>query len=139
MKKKELFSKKDIKDWEDFTKNLESVADKDQLVTTLKSEKEIKKLDLHGFSLEEANREVKKFIINSYKEGYKKLIVITGKGKRSKIYEDPYTSHEMGVLKNSIPYFIMKDSELVSIVNNLSKAGISDGGDGAIYINLKKL
>ena len=139
MKKKEFFSKKDIKDWEDFTKNLESVADKDQLVTTKKSVNEIKKLDLHGFSLEEANREVKKFIINSYKEGYKKLIVITGKGKRSKIYEDPYTSQEMGVLKNSIPDFIMKDSELASVVNNLSKADINDGGDGAIYINLKKL
>ena len=71
--------------------------------------------------------------------GFKKLIVITGKGKGSKIYGDPYISEKMGVLKNSVPDFIMQDFDLKNIISSLSKAKISDGGDGAIYVNLKKL
>ena len=139
MKKKDLFKKKNIQDWESFTKNLDTLPDKDAFLLQQNNPNKIKKLDLHGFSLDEANQEVKKFIINSHKSGCNKLIIITGKGTRSKNYQNPYTSNEMGVLKNSIPEFITKDSDLASIVNNLSKAEVSDGGDGAIYVDLKKL
>jgi len=139
VKKKDLFSQKNKKDWDDFTRKLEHVTDKEDSFSNQKNINRVKKLDLHGCSLEEANREVKKFIINSYRNGINKLIIITGKGKRSKIYDDPYVSETMGVLKNSVPDFIMKDFDLKNIVTGLSKAKIRDGGDGAIYVNLKKI
>ena len=139
MKKKKPVTKKDKEDWTKFTENLGTVYDKDSSFHDTEKNNKIKKLDLHGFSLDEANKEVKNFIINSYQKGYRKLTVITGKGKRSKIYSDPYISNQMGVLKNSIPEFILNDSELSTLVNDLKKAEIKDGGEGAIYINLKKL
>ena len=139
MKKKDLFSKKNKKDWEEFTRKLEHITDKEDSLSNQKNINHVKKLDLHGYSLDDANKEVKKFIINSYRNGFKKLIIITGKGKGSKIYDDPYISEKMGVLKNSVPDFIMQDFDLKNIISSLSKAKISDGGDGAIYVNLKKL
>ena len=130
-------SDKDLKDWKDFLSNKESLPDKDQSFT--KKEK-IKKytFDLHGFSLEDANKKIEDLINKSYEIGVRKLVVITGKGLHSENEKDPYVSKEFGKLKYSVPDYIRKKSELMSKINNIEDADIEDGGSGALYINLKK-
>tara|TARA_B100000035_G_scaffold78180_1_gene65289 strand:- start:654 stop:1067 length:414 start_codon:yes stop_codon:yes gene_type:complete len=130
-------SDKDLKDWKDFLSNKESLPDKDQSFT--KKEK-IKKytFDLHGFSLEDANKKIEDLINKSYEIGVRKLVVITGKGLHSENEKDPYVSKEFGKLKYSVPDYVRKKSELMSKINNIEDADIEDGGSGAFYINLKK-
>ena len=99
----------------------------------------IKKLDLHGFSLIEANKKVKKFIIESFDNGYKKLLIVTGKGLRSKVHKNPYLSEQMNVLKHSVPEFIQNDEDLFEKISRMSTADLKDGGEGAFYIFLKKV
>ena len=97
----------------------------------------VPKLDLHGFSLIEANKKVKKFIIESFYNGYRKLLIITGKGSRSKSYDNPYFSEKLSVLKYSVPEYIKRDENLNSKISKISKANLDDRGEGAIYIFLK--
>ena len=123
MKKKYTVSKKDKKDWNAFIKQKKRVYDKDiNLSDNSLATNEVRKLDLHGFSLNDANTEAKKFIIKSYNSGYKKLIIITGKGSRSKTSDNPYVSRQMGILKNSIPEYISNDADLSNIIKNITKA-----------------
>ena len=113
MNKKKYPTKKDKKDWSDFTNNLKNIEDKDIYVNNKNTIPRItKKLDLHGCILSEANTKVKNFINKPYEENHKKLLIITGKGSRSKVYKDPYRSNEMNILKNSIPDFIKNDKSL---------------------------
>ena len=135
MKKKNPSISKDKKDWLSFTEKLENVYDKDSIF--LPQKKEIKRLDLHGFTLDQANKMVKKFIIESFEDGYKKLLIITGKGSRSKVYSNPYLSEQMNVLKNSVPAFIKNDRDMLEKIKSISKADTRDGGDGAFYVFLK--
>jgi len=140
VKKKKLSTSKDKEDWLVFTEKLENIYDKDSDFLKQKSAvNKIRKLDLHGFSLDQANKMVKKFIIKSFEDGYKKLLVITGKGLRSKIYKNPYLSEQMSVLKNSVPEFIKNDKDLLNIISRISKADLKDGGEGAFYIFLKRI
>jgi DNA-nicking Smr family endonuclease len=136
VKKKFFASARDAQDWLNFTKNLENVYDKE--TNFYQTNAKIKKLDLHGFSLDEANKKAEKFIIESYKYGYKKILIITGKGSRSKVYDDPYRSEKMSVLKYSVPEYIKNQDNLSKKIKSITKADINDGGDGAIYVNLKQ-
>jgi len=138
VKKNNKVSFKDKKDWSDFVKKMETVVDKDQLYSEKNINKNItQKLDLHGFSLDEANQITKKFITNSYDEGYSKLLLILGKGSRSKVYQDPYRSKDMNILKNSVPEYIKNNIELSDKILRIAEAEIKDGGEGAINIFLK--
>ena len=85
----------------------------------------------------EANKIVKKFIIESFNNGYKKLLVVTGKGLRSKSYNNPYVSEKLNVLRYSVPEFIKNDENLNNKISRIAQADIKDGGEGAIYIFLK--
>ena len=98
----------------------------------------IRKLDLHGLSLNEANKIVKKFVIQSFEERYRKLLIITGKGLRSQIHKNPYLSERMNVLKHSVPEFIKNDEDLLEKISSISTADLKDGGEGAFYIFLRK-
>ena len=138
MKKKYVAPSKDKKDWIDFTKKMDNIhVKKEDLAEQNIEMNRIKKLDLHGFSLIEANKKVKKFIIESFDNGYKKLLIVTGKGLRSKSYDNPYVSEKLSVLKYSVPEFIKNDENLNNKISRISKAEIKDGGEGAIYIFLK--
>ena len=139
MKKKYSATFKDKADWFAFTKNLGDVHDKDAnfVEQNIKSTK-LQKLDLHGCSLSKANKLVKKFILKSFEKGYKKLLIITGKGLRSKVHKNPYLSEQMNVLKYSVPDFIKKNKKLMGMIYDISEAKIEDGGSGAFYVYLKK-
>ena len=138
MKKKSTVSSKDKKEWIDFTKQIGNIhpkeADFSQTNTRINK---VRKLDLHGYSISEANKIVKKFIVESFDCGYKKLLIVTGKGSRSKSYDNPYISEKLSVLRYSVPEFIRNDENLDNKINRISTADIKDGGEGAIYIFLK--
>ena len=138
MKKKYTASSKDKKDWINFTRQIDNIRPKeaDLFQENIQINK-VPKLDLHGFSLEESNKKVKKFIIEFSNRGYKKLLVITGKGLRSKSYSNPYISEKLNVLRNSVPEFIKDDEDLRNKISKVLEADIRDGGEGAIYIFLK--
>ena len=138
MKKKHFVTPKDKKDWDVFTKQMGDISPKesDLLKENIEINK-VKKLDLHGSSLIEANKIVKKFIIESFNNGYKKLLVVTGKGLRSKSYNNPYVSEKLNVLRYSVPEFIKNDENLNNKISRIVQADIKDGGEGAIYIFLK--
>ena len=130
-------SDKDKKDWENFLSSDVSLPNKD-LNIDIKKNILTKKIDLHGFSLEEANKKIEDVIKNYYGIGVKKIIVITGKGLHSNHIEDPYISKDLGILKNSVPEFIKNNKELMSLIQSIEMAKIDDGGEGAFYIYLKK-
>jgi len=140
VKKKPTISNKDKKDWNLFKDQLSisTIYDKEKEYIQ-NDNKQIKKrkLDLHGFSLDEANQKVKDFILDSFQEGVKKILIITGKGSRSSVEQDPYRSKNMNVLLNSIPEYIKNEESLRKKIVTISKAEPQDGGEGAIYLFLK--
>ena len=138
MKKKYSASSKDKKDWADFTKQVGNISVKeDDFLEENRQINKVRKLDLHGYSLDDANKVVKKFIIESFDKGYNKLLVVTGKGLRSKSYDNPYISENLSVLKNSVPEYIRNNENLNSIISKIARADQQDGGEGAINIFLK--
>jgi|TARA_B100002003_G_scaffold181182_1_gene169227 DNA-nicking Smr family endonuclease len=131
-------SDKDKKDWKNFISSKDKIPNKDLKITKDKIKiKIIKKIDLHGFSLENANKVIEEFIEQSFEEGVNKIIVITGKGLRSKNDENPYISKNLSILKYSVPEFIKSSINLMKIIKNIDEADIEDGGKGAFYIYLK--
>ena len=130
-------SDKDKKDWESFIKSSEKIPNKD-LKNQKKKSYKIRSIDLHGYSLDEANKTIEDFIYNAYIESVNKLIVVTGKGLHSENEKDPYISKDLGILKYSVPEFISNNRNLMSMINEMKDAEIEDGGAGAFYIFLKK-
>ena len=130
-------SEKDKKDWENFISSDEELPDKDFKSPNQKFFK-VKSIDLHGYTLEEANNAIEKFIHKSFREKINKLIVVTGKGLHSQNEKDPYVSKDLSILKYSVPEFIENNKSLMNIINEIKNASIEDGGSGAFYIFLKK-
>jgi len=130
-------SDKDKKDWQDFLSKKESLPIKDK-EETQKKNSEIFKFDLHGYSLEDANKKVENIIQKSYESGIKKIVLITGKGTHSQNEKDPYTSKDFGILKNSVPEYIKNNDQLMNKIYEIVDADVRDGGSGALYIYLKK-
>ena len=129
---------KDKKDWNNFTSSKDTLPNKDEAPNRVKSKKTISFIDLHGFSLDDANKTIEKFINNSHKNGIAKITVVTGKGIRSKVEENPYLSKDLSILKNSVPEFIRSNSSLRKKIKKITEASIEDGGAGAFYIYFKK-
>ena len=130
-------SDKDKKDWEKFLKNEEKIPNKDLISLKKIRHEKIKKIDLHGYSLQEANKSVESFIQKCFDNSVTKIIVITGKGLRSKNKENPYLSKDLSILKYSVPEFIENNSLLNKMIIEITDAKIDDGGSGAFYIYLK--
>ena len=130
-------SDKDKKDWQKFISSKEKVFDKDFKSKTRISLK-VRSIDLHGFTLEQANIAIQKFILKSFEESVNKLIVVTGKGIHSDVEKDPYVSKDLSILKYSVPDFISNNQNLMKVINDIQDATIEDGGSGAFYIYLKR-
>jgi DNA-nicking Smr family endonuclease len=133
----ENISEKDKKDWENFLSKNEKLPNKDN-----KIEKKVtfrtRSIDLHGYTLEEANKLIESFILKSYQEKINKLIVVTGKGIHSQNEKNPYVSKDLSILKYSVPEFISNNKNLMKIIYEIKDAKVEDGGSGAFYIFLKK-
>ena len=138
IKKKDIKNPdKDKQDWENFLNNKEKIPNKDSVHKKNIRYEKIKKIDLHGYTIEEANKAVEQFIQECFDEDVTKIIVITGKGLRSKNVENPYLSKNLSILKYSVPEFIEKNKSLTGLIIETTDAKIEDGGSGAFYIYLK--
>lgn len=137
MKKK--FSEEDIKAWKNFTTSKLPVENKDYLIEKGDQRiKKIRKIDLHGFSLSEANKKIEELIYKYSEEKVEKIIVVTGKGLRSKTKSNPYISEKLNILKHSVPDFLNNNENLRKKIKGITSAEIQDGGEGAFYIFLKR-
>jgi len=130
-------SDKDKKDWDNFISSNETLPNKD-LRTQNKIQFKTRSIDLHGYTLDQANKIIEKFISQAFSEKVSKLIVVTGKGIHSKNEKDPYVSKDLSILKYSVPEFIHKNKKLMNMIQDIQDAEIKDGGSGAFYIFLKK-
>jgi DNA-nicking Smr family endonuclease len=130
-------SDKDKKDWHKFINSTEKLPNKDFEYQKKKNLK-IRSIDLHGYTLDEANKTIEDFINKAFSENVNKLIIVTGKGLHSENEKDPYVSKELGILKYSIPEFINNNASLMKMINEITDAKIEDGGSGAFYVFLKK-
>ena len=130
-------SDKDKQDWEDFLNNKKKIPNKDFVHKKSIRYEKIKRIDLHGYTIEEANKAVEQFIQKCFDDDVTKIIVITGKGLRSKNVKNPYLSKDLSILKYSVPEFIEKNRSLTQFIIETTDAKIEDGGSGAFYIYLK--
>ena len=130
-------SDKDKKAWKKFISSDEKIHNKDENVKQKKLTR-TRVLDLHGYTLDEANKKIEKLIINSYEEKVNKLIIVTGKGLHSDNESNPYVSKDLSILKYSVPEFIKSNQSLMKLINSFGEATIEDGGSGAFYIYIKK-
>ena len=112
-------SKKDLKVWKDFIEGKEKLYNKDNINKDTKFKKKESTIDLHGFSLDQANSKIEKFITSCFEKKIEKLKIITGKGLRSKIEQNPYQSKDLGILKYSVPEFIKSNLELMKIIKKI--------------------
>ena len=131
-------SKKDKKDWQNFISKKDTLPNKDLDLESGVNKKIIKTIDLHGFSLIDANNFIEKFIKECFENNAHKIIVITGKGLRSQNDKNPYISKDLSILKNSVPKFIKSQLSLIKLIKEIKQATIEDGGEGAFYIFLRK-
>ena len=133
-------SDKDKRDWQNFISSEEKIYNKDSSLSQTRTYKdEIKTIDLHGFSLENANKTIDEFINRCFQDKVSKITVITGKGLRSNNIDNPYVSKDLSILKNSVPEFIKSNSDLMKKIKSIKEAKIEDGGSGAFDIFLKKI
>jgi DNA-nicking Smr family endonuclease len=130
-------SDKDKKDWQDFISSKDKVSNKDLRIKKNNYEK-IRTIDLHGFTLEEANKKIQNFILKAFDDKVSKLIIVTGKGIHSDVEKNPYVSKDLSILKYSVPEFISNNNLLMSKIREIADAKIEDGGSGAFYIYLKR-
>jgi DNA-nicking Smr family endonuclease len=138
IKKKDL-SKEDKKTWDNFTRQPSDIYDKDLQLTDDNPKRNRLRYDLHGFTLEDANRKVKDLILSGIRNKFKEILLITGKGLHSNTEEDTYVSKNLSKLRFSVPEFINSCDELSKFVVSISEASLKDGGSGAILIKLKNL
>ena len=131
-------SNKDKKDWQNFLNSSEKLPSKDIDQPTNKKILE-KSIDLHGYTLEEANKEISKFVENCYLSGIKKINVITGKGMRSKNLDDPYLSSDLSILKHSVPEYIKNNSELMKKIIKIDFESVDSPSKGNFDIILKSI
>ena len=130
-------SDKDKKDWQKFINSTEKLPNKDFKYQKNKNLK-VRSIDLHGYTLDEANKTIEDFINKAFSENINKLIIVTGKGLHSENEKDPYVSKDLSILKYSVPEFITNNASLMNMINEITDAKIEDGGGGAFYIFLKK-
>jgi len=130
-------SDQDKKDWRNFLSKKEKLPNKD-LVQSNKKNYKSSEIDLHGFTLDEANKKIEKFILDSYENGFNELRIVTGKGLHSNNEKDPYVSKDLSILRYSVPEYIKNNNELMNLITEFQEANIQEGGEGAFYIFLKK-
>jgi DNA-nicking Smr family endonuclease len=131
----------DIKAWEDFKNQRFLDGDKGEILKNSKKNNKTEnhidlKIDLHGFSLEEAFNKIREVIENCYEKNLKNILVVTGKGLRSKVKENPYLSEDLSLLKYAVPNFI-KDN-FSEIISSIEEPDQNLGGSGAFLLRLKK-
>ncbi len=136
MKKKITTKDKDA--WEKFVNSKDKIEDKDQKFFEKKITTKEKTIDLHGYTLEEANINLERFILSCFKEGVREINIITGKGTRSNNLKDPYKSKDLSILKYSVPNYIKENINLMSKILHIDFDAVNNPSLGNFKITLKK-
>ena len=131
-------SDKDKKDWQDFLNSSEKLDSKD-VDQTISSRILERSIDLHGYTLDDANKEISNFIENCYLDRVKKINVITGKGMRSKNLDNPYQSTDLSILKHSVPEYIKSNPELMKKIIKIDFDSVNSPSKGSFEIFLKTI
>ena len=134
MKKK--LTKKDKKDWLDFVNSKDKIFNKEEKSNKYKLFKE-KQIDLHGYSLNDANKTIEEFIHTCFESGVSKILVITGKGLRSNNINNPYKSKDLSILKYSVPNYIQSKHNLMKMIKKINFDQIEDISFGSFEVFLK--
>ena len=135
---KNKLTDKDKKDWEKFVKGDQQVENKDKNVLNINKQFLEKTIDLHGYTLDEANKKIFEYIENCYLNNIDKINIITGKGSRSKNIDDPYQSNDLSILKHSVPNYIKNNSELMNKILKIDFDSVNSPSKGNFDIFLKK-
>ena len=131
-------SNKDLKDWKNFVKSKDKVHSKDEANKhSINKNKSTFVIDLHGFSLDQANKFVEKTIYECFENQISKVNIITGKGMRSKSAEDPYKSSDLSILKHSVPIFISSNADLMKLVKNIQNTDKKNSGSFEVFLKSK--
>jgi|TARA_B110000971_G_C19729898_1_gene372561 DNA-nicking Smr family endonuclease len=139
VKKKEDLSREDKTQWEEYLKNPKDIFDKDLVKKKSSHRNDRFRFDLHGFTLFDANLKVRELIINCQEGGFREILLITGKGLHSNTDQNTYVSKELSKLKFAVPEYINSQIDLLEKIYGIEQGSITDGGEGAIVIKLKKL
>ena len=131
-------SKKDKQDWQNFIDSSEKLYNKDK-EESIKDNISEKTIDLHGFTLDEANKKISEFIEICYLRKIKKINIITGKGMRSKNLDDPYQSADLSILKHSVPEFIKNNSDLMKKIIKIDFEAVNSLSKGSFHVYLKSI
>tara|TARA_B100001250_G_scaffold29115_1_gene23849 strand:- start:2781 stop:3197 length:417 start_codon:yes stop_codon:yes gene_type:complete len=131
-------SDKDKKDWQNFINSKEKLENKEKKDKNMLVDNIDISIDLHGYTLDEANAKIYQFIENCFSRGVNKINIITGKGLRSKNIEDPYKSNNLSILKYSVPDFIKNNTELMSKIFKIDLDSVNSPSKGSFDIILKK-
>ena len=132
-------SKKDLKTWKDFVEGKDKLYNKDIIYEETKYRKKNSTIDLHGFSLDQANRKIEKFIISCYEKKIEKINIITGKGLRSRVEQNPYQSKDLSILKYSVPEFIKSNSDLMRIIKKIEDSTENkNSGFFTLFLKIKE-
>ncbi len=129
---------KDKQVWEKFVNSTEKIHDKDQKVINKNLPYIEKTIDLHGYTLKDANKEIEKFILLCFDKGVSKINIITGKGSRSKNMENPYMSKDLSILKYSVPNYIKENADLMGKISKIDMEAIENSSLGNFEIFLRK-
>ena len=131
-------SDKDKQDWQDFLNSTDKLENKDLKISSTPKRYIERSIDLHGYSLEEANQKMNSYIEECFINGVNKINVITGKGLRSKNLNDPYQSNNLSILKHSVPNFIKNNDQLMSKIISIDFDAVENPSVGNFEIFLKK-
>ena len=135
---REKLSDKDKKDWNNFINSSQRVENKDKDSVGKENIQSYISIDLHGYTLDQANKKVSELILSSYEKGIRNINIITGKGNRSSNQQDPYQSKNLSILKYAIPDFITNNLDLMNKIIKIDYQAVNEPTSGSFSILLKK-
>jgi DNA-nicking Smr family endonuclease len=95
------------------------------------------RLDLHGMRQRDAHAQLRRFLKTAQARGLKHVLVITGKGADQTAAKSFYEEDERGVLRQAVPHWL-SDPEFATLVVSFSQAPRRLGGEGALYVRVRR-
>lgn len=96
------------------------------------------RIDLHGMTQQAAHRTLFSWLAAAHARRYRLVLVVTGKGNPKNDENAPWMMSPHGVLKQMVPRWL-KEPELAALIAAVQPAHVKHGGDGALYVYLRKV